>query len=276
MKLLSISRRRTLTVNIIMSLATSVVVAYVIMCVYWLCTGMRYGLRSCMNIWLWSYLVIFILLVILSLYFCFDRRRRINDMAEHSRVYGCDEEYFRMLNDYLGDELDETQTLVYASCCLESGQYKDCRKALEKVDFKSLSGIEQDEYFNICLYSAILDNEVELANDIYQKARHYFDRAVMSKHNGFILHTLGMLCYINGRLENAYKLFRSAMKNADDALLCECSIGVGLVYLASGDKEGAKEMCFVAAELAQTRSHALRLKELMIKVENAYRAKEAQ
>lgn len=275
MKLHTISRRRPLTINIIMSLASAVVGAYTIMCGYWLCTGMRFGLRKCMTVWLWSYLVIFILLVILSLYYSFDRRRRIVEMAEHSRVYGCDEEYFRMLKSYLGDELDESQTLVFASCCLESGQYKDCRKALEKVDFKDLTGSEQDEYFNICLYSAILDNEVELANDIYRKARHYFDRAVLNKHNGCILHTLGMLCYVNGRLENAYKLFRSALRNGDDSLRCECSIGIGLVYLASGDKEGAKEMCYVAAELAETRSHALRLKELMMKVENAYRAKEA-
>ena len=276
MKLLSISRRKTLTVNIVMSLASAVVGAYMIMCAYWLVTGMRYGLKNCMSIWLYSYIILFVLMVILSVYFCIDRRKRILDMAQHSRIHGCDEKYFEMLRDYLGDGPDESQSLVYASCCLESGQYSDCRKALQKVDFKSLTGSEQNEYFNICLYSAILDNEIELANDIYRKARHYFDRAVMNRHNGCILHTLGMLCYVNGRLENAYRLFKSALRTGDDSLRCECSIGIGLVYLASGDKEGAKEMCYVAAELAQTRSHALRLRELMMMVENAYRAKEAQ
>lgn len=272
MKLLAISRRRPLTINIIMSVASAVAGAYMFMCAYWLCTGMRYGLKDCMNVWLKSYLVLFVALTVMSVVFFFDRKKRLGDLAHRLKFYGCDDEYMRMLNDYMGEEIDASQSLIFASCCLECGQYADCRKALEKINFKRLSSSEQDEYFNIYLFSAILDGDAELANDIYRKARHYFDRAVQSRRNGFVLHTLGMLCYINGRLENAYRLFNSAMRENSDSLRCECCIGMGLVFLASGDKEGAKEMCFAAAELAQTRSHALRLRELMIKVENAYRA----
>lgn len=272
MKLLTISRRRPFTINIIMSLASSVAGAYAVMCVFWLGTGMRYGLKTCMDVCLKSYLVLFTLMTVMSIVFFIDRKKRLRELAHRLKLFGCDDEYLRMLRDYMGDDIDDSQSLIFASCCLECGQYGDCRKALEKIDFRSLSSAEQDEYFNIYLFSAILDDDAELANDIYRKARHYFDRAVQRRHNGFVLHTLGMLCYINGRLENAYRLFNSAMRENSDSLKCECCIGMGLVYLASGDKEGAKEMCFVAAELAQTRSHALRLRELMIMVENAYRA----
>lgn len=275
-KRIMISKNRSFFVNTLISAADSAVTAYVMMFFIWLFSGMNMGLPACAKAWAVSYILIFGAMVIISYGLQKLKWHDLDLITDHAIDKGFDDEYFAMLKDYMcGDasELKPSQQLVFASCYLEGGRYADCRTQLEKVDFKSLTPAEQEEYFNTCLYSAVLENNIDLANDIYNKSRHYFDRAIVKKRGSYVLHTLGMLCYINGRLENAYKLFETAGKGRSDGLKCECSIGKGLVYLASGDKEGAKEMCFAAAGLAETYMQACRLKDLMMKVEKAYRAK---
>ena len=270
MKLMRINRANSLMVNLLHSMSYGAVLGYIIMCAAWLISFMRLTLVQCWNIWVISLTAIFCLLATFSAVIDIRKHTELDRLAEHRLKKGYDDEYFVKLKNFLGDEADESRSLAFASMYLEGGRFEDCRRQLEKINFKSLTSTEQEEYFNISLYSAVLEGNAELANDIYNKARRYFDRAVMGKRGGYILHTLGMLCLLNDRVENAYRLFQSAMRFNDDGLRCECCIGLGKVYLKSGDKGSAKDMCYAAAELVETRSQAVRLKELMLEVEKAY------
>lgn len=271
MKLHVISKYNSLAKNLLLSLASSVVGAYGLMCLVWVVTGLKYNALTCVKIYLVCDLLLLAGLFAVSCAFSYQRKKELDRITDRYAQFGSDDEYFRMLKAYMGEPLSDSKLLLYASCHLEGGRYADSRKVLENIDFSKLDADEQEEYFNICLYSAILENNKELANDIYFKARHYFDRAVMAGKNRYILHTLGMFCLMNGKLENAYTLFMSAMRERNVSLKCECDIGLGHCYLASGDKESAKEMCYTAAEQAVTRSQAMRIRELMILVEEEYR-----
>jgi hypothetical protein len=61
------------------------------------------------------------------------------------------------------------------------------------------------------------------------------------------------------------------MQYRDDGLNCECFLGLGQLYLLSRDNESAKDMCYAAADLVETRAQAKRLKTLMLGVEDAFR-----
>ncbi|MBQ8108133.1 MAG: hypothetical protein IJ129_05240 [Ruminococcus sp.] len=271
MKLRVISKYNSLVKNILLSFASSVVGAYMIMCGVWLITGMRYDALKCVYVYIYAFWGMLCAFVGASVIFTVKRKQELEEVTKHYEEHGSDDEYFTLLKKYLGEPLSNSKLLLYASCHLEGGRYAEGRRVLKQIDFAKLSADDQEEYFNICLYSAVLEKNKELANDIYFKARHYFDRAVMYGKNRYILHTLGMLCLLNGNLENAYTLFMSAMKERNVSLRCECDIGLGHCFLQSGDLASAKEMCYTAAEQAVTRSQAIRLKELMIAVEDAYR-----
>jgi tetratricopeptide (TPR) repeat protein len=113
-------------------------------------------------------------------------------------------------------------------------------------------------------------DDIQLANNIYRQAKHYFDRAVMKGRGADIEHTLGVLCLKNGRIKNAVDLFLSAM-DKDKSVACDCEIDLGWCALRSGDKALAKKQCYQAAEKTVSRHHAERLKELMLAVEKAYK-----
>ena len=270
MKLLKISKVNSLVVNLLHSASYAMVCGYIIMVAAWLIKDMGISLVECLNIWVIAIVVIFCLLGTVSALIDIKKHIELDELAQHRLTKGYDDEYFRKLAEFSKVSNYGSGKLFMASMYLEGGRFADSRALLKEVDFSKLNSKEQDEYFNIYLYSAVLEGDVELANDIYRKARHYFDRAVMGRRSGFILHTLGMLCLLNDRTENAFRLFQSAMRQNDEGLQCECCIGLGKVYLKSGDRASAKDMCFAAAELVETRAQAVRLKELMIEVEEAY------
>lgn len=270
MRFMRISKANRLIINLLHSASYGSVCGYVLMAAIWLFSGMRITLFECFNIWIIAAVAIFCILGTVSAFIDVRKHMELDELARHRLTRGYDDEYFELLKSFIGFEPTDSGQLTFASMYLEGGRYEDCRRQLEKINFKRLSSTEQEEYFNVCLYSAVLEGNAELANDIYDKARRYFDRAVMGKRGGFVLHTLGMLCLLNGRLDNAYRLFQSAMRLRDDGLRCECCLGLGQVYLASGDKSSAKDMCYAAAELVENRAQAVRLKELMLAVEKAY------
>lgn len=273
MRLMKLSKANSLIVNLLHSLSYGIVCGYVLMAAIWFFLGMRITLVQCCSVWVICLTVIFCVMATISAVIDIRKHIELNELARHRLTKGYDDEYFERIKKFIGGKLDDRNLLTFASMYLEGGRYEDCRHQLEKINFKRLSSTEQEEYFNVCLYSAVLEGNAELANDIYAKARRYFDRAVMGRRGGFVMHTLGMLCLLNGRVDNAYRLFQSAMRQHDDGLRCECCLGLGKVYLASGDKHSAKDMCYAAAELVESYSQAVRLKELMIEVEEAYRSK---
>ncbi|MBR1382214.1 MAG: hypothetical protein IJ555_00135, partial [Ruminococcus sp.] len=175
---MKLSKRRNVILNILVSLADSLVISYVLMFLTWLVRGMRVGLEGCVRIWAVYYILCAGIMIIISFGLAALRRGELRDITDRMFDKGCDDEYFRLLKEYMGGELLPSQQLVFASCYLEAGRMEDCRRELEKVDFAALSAPEQEEYFNVCLYSAVLEENVELANEIYRKAKHYLDRAV--------------------------------------------------------------------------------------------------
>lgn len=273
MKFLKLSKSNSMIMNLLHSFSHGVVGGYVLMVLIWFISGMRLTLQQCCSIWIICVTSIFCILATISAILDARKHMELEELARHRLTKGYDDEYFELVRKFIGGELDESDKLTFASMYLEGGRYEDCRRQLEKINFKRLRSTDQEEYFNICLYSAVLEGNAELANDIYAKARRYFDRAVMGRRGGFVMHTLGMLCLLNGKHDNAYRLFHSAMQLRDDGLRCECCLGLGKVYLASGDKSSAKDMCFAAAELVETYAQAVKLRELMIEVEEAYRHK---
>lgn len=270
MRLIKINRVNSLLINLLHSASYAMVGGYIFMVAVWLIKDMGLSLVECFDLWIIAMVFIFCMLGTISALIDINKHIELDELAQHRLTKGYDDEYFRRLAEFSRVTDTSSGTLFMASMYLEGGRFEDCRAKLREVDFSKLSGSEQEEYFNICLYSAILEGNRELANDIYRKAQRYFERAVMGKRSGFTLHTLGMLCLMNGRTENAYRLFQSAMRQNDDGLQCECCIGLGKVYLTSGDKGSAKDMCYAAAELVETRAQAQRLKELMMEVEAAY------
>ncbi len=276
MRLMKIRRSNGLVINLLHSASYASVVGYIIMSAAWLISGMRLTLLQCWNVWIISLCVLFCILGTYSAVIDIRKHIALDKIAQHRLTKGYDDAYFDLLLDFIGGELDDSRRLTFASMYLEGGRYEDCRRKLEEIDFKSLGTAEQEEYFNICLYSAVLEGDTELANEIYRKARRYFDRAIMARRGGFVMHTLGMLCIMNGRPENADRLFHSALQYHDDGLKCECFLGLGRLYLMSHDDESAKDMCYAAADLVETRAQAVRLKELMLDVEAAFRGHAAK
>ena len=270
MRLMKISRANSLVLNLMHSLAYASVLGYIVMAAAWFISGLRLSMLMCWNIWVIALTALFCILGTVSAVIDIRKHLELEELARHRLTKGYDDEYFEHLQNFLGGELDDSRKLTFASIYLEGGRYPECRRQLEQINFSALMCAEQEEYFKICLYSAVLEGNAELANDIYRKARRYFDRAVAGRRGGYILHTLGMLCLMNGRVENAFRLFQSAMRFHDDSLRCECCLSLGQVYLVSGDRESAKDMCYAAADLVETRAQALRLKELMLEVEWAY------
>lgn len=270
MKLMKITRTNSLIVNLFYSFSFSSVAGYILMAAVWFFSGMRLDLVRCSSLWIIFLVTGFIILGTYSAIIDIIKHIRLDELAEHRLTKGYDDEYFEKLRGFIGGELTDSQQLYYASSYLEGRRFADCREQLKKLDFTKLDSTEQEEYFNVCLYSAVLEGNKELANDIYSKARKYFDRAVMGRRCGYVLHTLGLLCYLNGRHENAYKLLESAMHTHDSSLRCECCLGIGRIYLDQGERSLAKDMCYEAAELVETRSQAQHLKELMLDVEKAY------
>lgn len=270
LRLMMLSKYNSLARNLSLGLASAMVGAYGIMSVFWLVTGMRFNAFFCCRVYLWAYAVLTAVMTVISFSIAFRRQEEFDRIIEHGSQKGYDDEYFRMLEEHMGGLDSDRKIMLYASCLIEGGRYAESREIVRRVDFGSLSAGEQNEYFNICLYSALMEGKLELANEIYAKARAYFDRATLKRGNGNIVHTLGELCFANGRYENAQRLFETARREKNAVLRCECDIGICKCRLAQGDIRGAKDLCFAVAEEASTRHQAQRLRELMKEVEKDF------
>lgn len=270
MRIRIISRYNSPLKNILLSFASAVVGAYAAMCVFWIVTGMKYNAVVCCKAYAWAYIVIFTAFLAVSAVMFVSRERELEKLTDTVYSQDFSDEYFRRLKRYIGGLGNEKNILLYASCCAEGGRYKECRSVLRQADFAALSPRGQEEYFNIMLYSALLEGDLTLANEIYARSRHYFDRATMRRRSGSVLHTLAVLRLADGDIENAGRLFTAAGKHKSTSLRFECDIGLGRCMLMSGDRAGAKSMCYSAADKACGLSQAKRLRELMLDVEKAY------
>ncbi len=270
MELMLISKHNSLVRNLLSSMADSFVGGYGIMCLCWIVTGMKYNALVCCKIYLIAYFLLLAVLVTCSVVISVQQKNKVDDINRHLSQFGYDDEYYRLLENYIGEPDTPAKMMIYASCLIEGGRYAQSRRAVEKIDFSSLPAKEQDEYFNICLYSAVMEGNKTLANEIYSKGRLYFERAVTRRRCGGVQHTLGMLCLLNGNYENAEELFLAAFDRKDPAICCECCLSLGQCFIETGKKDDAKQMCYDAAKNTQTYSQACRLKQLMMKVEAAY------
>lgn len=271
LKLLFISRHNSFARNLFYSLASSMVGGYEFMCLFWIVTGFRYDVRICVKVMAAACAVLFTLMGAAIIVIETRKQRSLRAISDRCREHGYDDEYYFLVRKYMGEPFDDIKRLAYGSCLLEGGRCEECRELLREIDFKSLCAKDQEDYFNLFLYSAVLEDNDELAREIYRSCCHYLYRAAKRRHSGYVLHTLGMYFLQTGSLAESFRLLTIANAEDDDSLSCECEIGLGYVYLKSGDLVSAKEMCYTAAENAANRSQAERLKKLMISVEEAYR-----
>lgn len=246
-------------------LGHSVVWGYGVMSAVWLATGLKHTAVYCLKIFTAAALLLFSAAVIYSIVLCVMRRSELNSLIE--KMTECKsiqerQEFMDRLAYYMDGNSDYCR-YVYASCCLESGRYAECREMISQTDISKLDCREQEECFNLCLYSALLEEKNALASEIYASSKHYFDRATMRRGCGSILHTLGLLCLAEGIYDNAEALFKKAEKERKRSLKCECALGLAEVSLKRGDWQSAREYCKSAAENTETFPQADRLKKAM-------------
>lgn len=253
-------------------LGHAIVLGYGIMSVVWLATGLKHNAVYCLNIFTAAVLILFTASAVSSAVLCVMRRSELNSIID--RMTRCKsvperQELIERLAYYMDGNVDYCR-YVYASCCLDNGRYAECREIVSQTDISKLSCSEQEECFNFCLYSALLEEKYELAEEIYAGSKHYFDRATMRKGCGAILHTFGLLCLAEGKYDNAETLFKKAGKERKHSLKCECDLGLAQLSLKRGDWQSAREYCKSAAVNTETFSQADRLKKAMQAVERLY------
>ena len=153
MKLMKITRANSLIVNLFYSLSFSSVMGYILMAAAWFISGMRLDLVQCSGLWIIFLVVLFIILGTICAVIDILKHVQLQKLADHRLTKGYDDEYFEMLRRFIGGELTDSQQLYFASSYLEGERCEDCREQLKKLNFKALDSSEQEEYFNICLYS---------------------------------------------------------------------------------------------------------------------------
>ncbi len=259
------AKNNSLIKNVVFGLGQAMLWGYGVMSIIWLATGLKHDASYCIRIYTAAVLMLFAAVVVSSVVLFVMRRSELNSIID--KMTECKSISQRQaLIDRLAYYLDGNINYcryVYAACCLEGGRYIECREIISKTDISKLSCSEQEECFNICLYSALLEEKNELAAEIYAKSKHYFDRATMRKGRGGILHTLGLLCLAEGKYDNAEALFKKAKKEHKRSLKCECDLGLAEISLKRGDWQAAREYCKSAAENTETFPQADRLKKAM-------------
>lgn len=266
-------KNRGIFKELLLSISGAFVLGYVGMCVFWAVTGFKYGIATCFEAYKYIFAVMLAVLVIRAVLVSVIRNSRLNSLESYADENGYDDTYYLALQKYMNvsDKCNTAQNLRLAAAFTEYGNYSGSREVLKRTDFKSLEADEQNEYFNILLYGALLEKDISLANDIYGKAKLYFDRALMKGKNGNTLHTIGLLCLENCAYNQAESFFFKARLEKDNNLRCECDLCLGRLYLETHRKEFAKRVCYNAADEVCTKKQAEGLKQLMINVEKAYR-----
>lgn len=250
---------------------------YIIMCLYWLFTGCKYGAMVCLDFFLKTSCLIFIAggaANIISASLSIAKIRRLDRLYEK---LGASDSYYEQLRMTLSGRkgISDEGLLSLASAYLSGERYEECYRTLEEISFEKLTAAGQSNYFNILLYGKLMEGDVRTANGIYRSSRHYFDRALTMKRHGHILHTLGVLEYANGRYARAEGYFNSAKgeSGGDISLRCDCDLYLGLCYLKTDRKEYARQAAICAAGETDDPRQEINLKKLMRLVENAYKEK---
>lgn len=254
--------------------AASLVMSYVVMCIFWVASGCRYGARYCIDVFFKALLpcIIFICAAEVA-----KLVRTILRLKKLDRIYtehGSCDEYFALLEKYLLKQNKDNGhgLLKLASMCIYDSHFDKCFETLDRIDFAKLSPTDQDKYFQLLLYGKLMSGDISQANEIFRSAKHYFERAAAEKDNSRVLFTLGLLEYLNKRFDAAEKYFSHAQKSrdADDALTFNCELYSGYCCLSKGDIDSAKTCAEGAAKLACDDIQNERLKRLMTQVEKAY------
>lgn len=253
---------------------------YIIMCLYWLFTGCKYGAPICLDFFLKASCLLFLVggaANIISASLSIAKIRRLDRLYEK---LGTSDSYYEQLTKTLSGRkgISDEGLLSLASAYLSGERYEECYGTLEKISFDKLSAAGQSNYFNILLYGKLMEGDVKAANEIYRSSRHYFDRSLTMRRHGHILHTLGVLEYANGRYAKAEGYFNTAKGESgrDVSLLCDCDLYLGLCYLKTGRTEYARQAAIRAAGETDDCRQEENLKKLMKLVENAYKEKEGE
>ena len=251
----------------------SFVAGYLTMCIYWLITGLRYGALQCLDIMFVSFGVYIVISFVLHYIFSYKRNAELRRLKNHLWTYGYDDAYFNLLENFVSENisLSDHGKLILSSAYAEGKRFEKCMDMISTVSFDNLPLNQQNEYFNVLLLNAINNGKISLANNIYSKAHFYFSRAMITKNNENIIHTMGMLSYVNGNYSQAIKLFKMARKGKGKSLKCECDLWLGFALLKIGKLSDAKKRVYKAAEETCTKQQIILLKKLMQETESAFK-----
>lgn len=257
-------------------LAAGLSLSYMVMCVFWLVTGCKFGARVCVGVFAKAALPCVMLVCLAEAVWLIISVRKIKNLERFYDEQGASDEYFARLEKYLTRKSDEAQSglLKLAGAYAANDRLEDCFSTLERMDISQLSAIEQGDYFNMLVFGKLMAGEFQQAQTIYDMSRHYFHRALKQRKCGYILHTLGVLEYARGEYGRAETYFQRAYvcHGAGEMLKCECDLYLGLCELRFGRKELAKAHCECAAGEVSDEKQQAELEKLMALVERAYMA----
>lgn len=247
--------------------------SFFIMCVFWIITGFRFNAKICLRVDMAAFIILCMSYICYCLIFSIRQRARLEKLSEHAFNYGYDDEYYNMAMDILkkenGEQVTDSSRLILAAAYAEGMRAEKCRAVLKEIDFIKLSNSEQEQYFNIMLYNALLDKDLPLAEEIYRRASFYFDRAIFSRKSGDIIHTIGTLKYAQGKFPEAEKYFLDAKRFHGKRLKCECDLSLAQCCIQAGKTEEARKYMLKAAKNIGDRKQAAMLQTLINKTEKA-------
>ena len=244
------------------------VMSYVCVCVYWIATGCRYGVRVCSDVFIKTLPYTMILsgaAVILVSVLSLRRISRFRRAMENCKEKGADEESLKELNEAIKrlEKNKSVSDLLRASALLSCGLYEECCEILQRIGLRELSSVDEEEYFNMLIYCRLMQGERELAVKLYLECGHYFNRALLRRGTSHIRHTVGMIYYTVGEYDKALKLFEESKKEADESLLCECDLWEGLCWVRLGNAESARDCAVRASENVSDKRQEKSLEHLM-------------
>ena len=227
--------------------------SYVTMCVYWLVTGCRYGVKVCTSVFVDSLpftLIISGVAAAVSGTVAIKRIKRFSLAMEKCRKSSGAPEDIAQLDKALGALRYKGAyvSLLRASALLGCGCYDECLGELEGIDLAYLSAEDEEEYFNMLIYCRLMQGEKETALRLYLLSGHYFRRALGRRGTSHIRHTVGMIYYTVGEYDKALRLFEESKKDVERSLLCECDLWAGLCFLKLGSGQQALDCARRAAE----------------------------
>lgn len=249
--------------------------SYIGMCIYWICTGCRYGIRTCSIVFIrllpWMLIASALGVMIVSVR-SIRRIRSFKTALEHCRESGADEaseeELDRELERLSGD--DEYKKLLKASAMLSCSAFEKCCAELDAIDFSALTPTEEEEYFNMLIYCLLVQGERRRAVETYLLCGHYFKRALARGGTQHIRHTVAMVYYAVGEYDKAERLLIEARMVSDKELRCDCDLYLALCFLRTGRLEAAKNAVISASAGATTSRQQQELEHLKKAVKSAF------